>query len=133
MLRSLSISLGTDLLEQSIELIETIPTQELETKLKEVVANGENGAKNVDVDNVVAVGVGGKSVAKTADSVGRRLATKFLAQVDIKEAETGSSKKQQTGNDESSLERKEVREDNGSLDAHDVDKMGVFIKVSRIR
>ena len=113
---------------QSIELIETIPTQELETKLKEVVANGENGAKNVDVDNV-----GGKSVAKTADSVGRRMATKFLAQVDIKEAETGSSKKQQTGNDESSLERKEVREDNGSLDAHDVDKMGVFIKVSRIR
>jgi hypothetical protein len=77
---------------ENFETIFIFFIQELESKLKEVFANGD------------------KNVAKSVDNVGKRMATKFLAQVDIKEAETGSSKKQQTGSDENVSEKKEVKD-----------------------
>ncbi len=68
--------------------------QELETKLKEVAANG--GTLESDVKN--------------GENVGKRMTTKFLAQVEIKEASNENSKKQQSNAAaENGAEKKEVQ------------------------
>ena len=56
-----------------------MPFQELESKLKEVAANGANATGNG------AHGTG--STETIADNVGKRVATKFIAQVEIKEGQ----------------------------------------------
>ncbi len=71
-----------------------INSQELETKLKEVAANG--GSLESDVKN--------------GENVGKRMTTKFLAQVEIKEASNENSKKQQSNAAaEIGAEKKEVQ------------------------
>ena len=64
----------------SYQWLSAIPFQELESKLKEVAANGATSTGNA------AAHVTGSS-EKSADTVGKRVATKFIAQVEIKEGQ----------------------------------------------
>ena len=95
------------------DFLKLFELKELETKLKEVAANGGGSG------NVTAVGSGGNGSAGgnvatggNGDNVGKRMATKFLAQVEIKESgETSRKQSNAAGTDkaENPVEKKEVR------------------------
>ena len=85
-----------------VTISDAFVSQELESKLKEVfAANGEKNATK---------GGGGGGV----ENVGKRMATKFLAQVEIKQTDTDNGgKKQQAagaGNGNEPTDKKEVRD-----------------------